>query len=101
LLLNNKISILLLKNISSRPSSAAFSRPPSARPLSALPTFYAIKCINRKSLTKTTEDLLINEIKLLKQIKHENIVEMYDFQVNKVLFNFLKFNYFPFIFKVG
>ncbi|CAF2028174.1 unnamed protein product [Rotaria magnacalcarata] len=42
--------------------------------------FYAIKCINRKSLTKSTEDLLINEIKLLKLIKHENIVEMYDFQ---------------------
>ncbi|CAF3330637.1 unnamed protein product [Rotaria socialis] len=42
--------------------------------------FYAIKCINRKSLTKSTQDLLINEIKLLKLIKHENIVEMYDFQ---------------------
>ena len=42
---------------------------------------YAIKCIHRKSLTKTSQDLLINEIKLLKQIKHENIVEMYDFQV--------------------
>jgi len=33
-------------------------------------------------LTKTTEDLLVNEIKILKEIKHENIVEMYDFQVN-------------------
>lgn len=46
---------------------------------------YAIKCIHRKSLTKTTQDLLINEIKLLKQIKHENIVEMYDFQVSRTL----------------
>ena len=45
--------------------------------------FYAIKCLNRKSLTKTTQDLLINEIKLLKHIKHENIVEMYDFQVKQ------------------
>ncbi len=52
---------------------------------SARPNFYAIKCINRKSLTKTTQDLLINEIKLLKRIKHENIVEMFDFQVNKIL----------------
>ena len=74
-----------MKNIQSRPSSAAsiFSRPSSARPSSALPAFYAIKCINRKSLNKTTEDLLINEIKLLKHIKHENIVEMFDFQVEK------------------
>ncbi|CAF3656849.1 unnamed protein product [Adineta steineri] len=70
----------LISNIPSRPASAACSRPASARPASALPPFYAIKCINRKSLTKTTEDLLINEIRLLKHIKHENIVEMYDFQ---------------------
>jgi serine/threonine-protein kinase ULK/ATG1 len=86
-------SILSLKNIPSRPSSTASNRPPSARPASALPTFYAIKCINRKSLTKTTEDLLINEIKILKHIKHENIVEMYDFQVNKIVKSFF-FRYF-------
>jgi len=54
----------------------------SSSATSARPNFYAIKCINRKSLTKTTQDLLINEIKLLKRIKHENIVEMFDFQVN-------------------
>jgi len=47
------------------------------------PIYYAIKCIHRKSLTKTTQDLLINEIKLLKHIKHENVVEMFDFQVKK------------------
>ncbi len=86
--------MLLLKNIQSRPSSAACNRPTSARPTNTLPTFFAIKCINRKTLTKTTEDLLINEIKLLKQIKHENIVEMYDFQVNKILRHF--FLLFPF-----
>ena len=72
-------SIFSLKSIQSRPSSAA-----SVRPTSALPIFYAIKCISRKALTKTSEDLLINEIRLLKQIKHENIVEMYDFQVNEI-----------------
>ena len=77
-----------MKNIQSRPSSAASIRPSSARPTSALPTFYAIKCINRKALNKTTEDLLINEIKLLKHIKHPNIVEMFDFQVNKISFLF-------------
>ena len=80
-------AIWILKNILSRPSSAAHNRPTSARPTSALPAFYAIKCISRKSLTKTTEDLLINEIKLLKGIKHEHIVEMYDFQVGKDVFS--------------
>lgn len=33
-------------------------------------------------MTKTMEDLLIGEIKFLKEIKHENIVEMYDFRVD-------------------
>ncbi|CAF1052630.1 unnamed protein product [Adineta steineri] len=55
----------------------AQTRPSSA--ISARPIFYAIKCISRKALTKTTPDILINEIKLLKHIKHDNIVEMYDF----------------------
>ncbi|CAF1537112.1 unnamed protein product [Adineta steineri] len=53
------------------------TRPSSA--ISTRPIFYAIKCISRKALTKTTPDILINEIKLLKHIKHDNIVEMYDF----------------------
>ncbi len=80
------INISFIQTSQSRPSSAACIRP----------NFYAIKCINRKSLTKTTQDLLINEIKLLKHIKHDNIVEMYDFQVNKFCFLFcLKF-YFSF-----
>ncbi|CAF1426159.1 unnamed protein product [Adineta ricciae] len=59
----------LIPTSQSRPSSALATRP----------TFYAVKCISRKALTKTTPDILINEIKLLKHIKHENIVEMYDF----------------------
>lgn len=94
-----------MKNIQGRPSSAAsittaaFSRPSSARPTSALPAFYAVKCINRKNLNKTTEDLLINEIKLLKHIKHENIVEMFDFQVKRIsCFSFQSFWY-SFLFK--
>ncbi len=76
-----------MKNIQGRPNSAACSRPSSARSPSVLPTFYAIKCISRKALNKTAEDLLINEIKLLKNIKHENIVEMFDFRVNKIIFS--------------
>jgi serine/threonine protein kinase len=83
------INISFIQTSQSRPSSAACARP----------NFYAIKCINRKSLTKTTQDLLINEIKLLKHIKHDNIVEMYDFQVNK--FVFVLFEILFFIFQVG
>jgi serine/threonine protein kinase len=91
---------LQLKSIQSRPSSSISLRPGSARPTSAaIPAFYAIKCINRKSLTKTTEDLLINEIKLLKEIKHENIVEMYDFEVTKNI-SFVKYSHF-FLLQVG
>ncbi|CAF0883428.1 unnamed protein product [Didymodactylos carnosus] len=67
-----------------RPSSATPQRPSSATPFSRpLPSTYAIKCIDRKGLNNTTRDLLVNEIRLLKQIKHENIVEMYDFQYDE------------------
>ncbi|CAF4538127.1 unnamed protein product [Rotaria sp. Silwood2] len=35
------------------------------------------------SAYRATQDLLINELKLLKHIKHENIIKMYDFQWNE------------------
>ncbi|CAF3347307.1 unnamed protein product [Rotaria sp. Silwood2] len=63
----------LIATSQSRPSSAACDRP----------DFFAIKCINRQALTRATQDLLINELKLLKHIKHENIIKMYDFQWNE------------------
>lgn len=47
------------------------------------PKFVAIKCIRRKDQTKTAIELFINEITLLKEIKHEHIVEMFDFQVDE------------------
>ena len=68
------------QTIPSRPNSAT-----SMCVTSPAPQFYAIKCISRKNLTKTTQDLLVNEIKILKHIKHENIVQMYDFQVGLIL----------------
>ncbi|KAL8180243.1 UNVERIFIED_CONTAM: Serine/threonine-protein kinase ulk1 [Gekko kuhli] len=40
----------------------------------------AIKCINKKNLAKS-QTLLGKEIKILKELKHENIVALYDFQV--------------------
>ncbi|XP_016046403.1 serine/threonine-protein kinase ULK1 isoform X3 [Erinaceus europaeus] len=39
----------------------------------------AVKCINKKSLAKS-QTLLGKEIKILKELKHENIVALYDFQ---------------------
>ncbi|XP_046495712.1 serine/threonine-protein kinase ULK1 isoform X3 [Equus quagga] len=39
----------------------------------------AVKCINKKNLAKS-QTLLGKEIKILKELKHENIVALYDFQ---------------------
>ncbi|XP_064828569.1 LOW QUALITY PROTEIN: serine/threonine-protein kinase ULK1-like [Oncorhynchus masou masou] len=39
----------------------------------------AVKCINKKSLAKS-QTLLGKEIKILKELKHENIVALHDFQ---------------------
>ncbi|XP_051888172.1 LOW QUALITY PROTEIN: serine/threonine-protein kinase ULK1 [Pristis pectinata] len=39
----------------------------------------AIKCINKKNLIKS-QTLLGKEIKILKELKHDNIVALYDFQ---------------------
>lgn len=39
----------------------------------------AIKCVDKKKLSKNAVDNLITEIRLLKSLKHEHIVEMKDF----------------------
>ncbi|XP_045602321.1 serine/threonine-protein kinase ULK3 [Procambarus clarkii] len=39
----------------------------------------AIKCVLKSNLSKTALDNLISEIKILKELKHEHIVEMKDF----------------------
>lgn len=41
----------------------------------------AIKCVQKSSLTKSSVENLITEISILKKVKHENIVELKDFQV--------------------
>uniref|UniRef100_A0A8C9L9D9 non-specific serine/threonine protein kinase n=1 Tax=Pavo cristatus TaxID=9049 RepID=A0A8C9L9D9_PAVCR len=46
----------------------------------------AVKCINKKNLAKS-QTLLGKEIKILKELKHENIVALYDFQVST--FNYI------------
>uniref|UniRef100_F7F329 non-specific serine/threonine protein kinase n=1 Tax=Callithrix jacchus TaxID=9483 RepID=F7F329_CALJA len=43
----------------------------------------AVKCINKKNLAKS-QTLLGKEIKILKELKHENIVALYDFQVRSL-----------------
>uniref|UniRef100_A0A671NVL9 non-specific serine/threonine protein kinase n=1 Tax=Sinocyclocheilus anshuiensis TaxID=1608454 RepID=A0A671NVL9_9TELE len=40
----------------------------------------AVKCINKKNLAKS-QTLLGKEIKILKELKHENIVALHDFQL--------------------
>lgn len=40
---------------------------------------YAVKCVAKVNLSKTSTDNLIREIKLLKTLKHTHIVEMVDF----------------------
>lgn len=40
----------------------------------------AIKCVQKAALTKKEADNLVQEIKLLKELKHDNIVKMIDFQ---------------------
>uniref|UniRef100_T1JMQ7 Serine/threonine-protein kinase ULK3 n=1 Tax=Strigamia maritima TaxID=126957 RepID=T1JMQ7_STRMM len=40
----------------------------------------AVKCVLISSLSKTSVENLLNEISLLKKLKHDNIVEMIDFQ---------------------
>uniref|UniRef100_A0A8C4INQ9 non-specific serine/threonine protein kinase n=1 Tax=Dicentrarchus labrax TaxID=13489 RepID=A0A8C4INQ9_DICLA len=42
----------------------------------------AVKCINKKNLAKS-QALLGKEIKILKELKHENIVRLLDYQVSK------------------
>ena len=41
----------------------------------------AVKCIKKSSLNKVSVENLLQEIEILKQIKHEHVVELIDFQV--------------------
>lgn len=41
--------------------------------------YLAIKCVDKSKLSKTAVDNIITEIRLLKTLKHEHIVEMKDF----------------------
>uniref|UniRef100_A0A673A110 non-specific serine/threonine protein kinase n=1 Tax=Sphaeramia orbicularis TaxID=375764 RepID=A0A673A110_9TELE len=43
----------------------------------------AIKCINKKNLAKS-QSLLSKEIKILKELKHDNIVRLLDYQVGNI-----------------
>ncbi|XP_027204635.2 serine/threonine-protein kinase ULK3-like isoform X1 [Dermatophagoides pteronyssinus] len=54
----------------------------------------AIKCIPLKSLSKNSHDNIINEISILKQLKHDFIVQMLDFQWDKA-FVYMIFEFCP------
>jgi calcium/calmodulin-dependent protein kinase I len=40
---------------------------------------YAIKCVHRKKLSKEDEAALLDEVAILKQMKHRYIIRLYDF----------------------
>lgn len=40
---------------------------------------YAIKCVNRKKLTDEDEAALLDEVSILKEMKHVHIIRLYDF----------------------
>jgi len=46
-----------------------------------------VKCIKKSSLNKISVENLLAEIEILKQIKHEHIVQLVDFQVSAALPN--------------
>lgn len=45
---------------------------------------FAIKCIKKSGLNKSSTENLLSEIKILKQIKHDYIVQLVDFQVYNI-----------------
>ena len=42
---------------------------------------YAVKCINRKKLSEEDEAALLDEVSILKEMKHVHIIRLYDFFV--------------------
>ena len=40
---------------------------------------YAVKCINRKKLSVEDEAALLDEVSILKELKHEHIIRLFDF----------------------
>jgi calcium/calmodulin-dependent protein kinase I len=40
---------------------------------------FAVKCINRKKLSEEDEAALLDEVSILKEMKHENIIRLFDF----------------------
>lgn len=42
----------------------------------------AIKCIQKRSLSKSATENLLTEIELLKKLDHEHIVKLKDFEVS-------------------
>uniref|UniRef100_A0A673IXS7 non-specific serine/threonine protein kinase n=1 Tax=Sinocyclocheilus rhinocerous TaxID=307959 RepID=A0A673IXS7_9TELE len=52
----------------------------------------AVKCINKKNLAKS-QTLLGKEIKILKELKHENIVALHDFQVGCITLQMFGWTY--------
>lgn len=46
----------------------------------------AIKCIQRSRLTKVSTDNLFMEIKVMKELDHDHIVKLLDFEARSVMY---------------
>ena len=51
----------------------------------------AIKCVEKSSLNKASTENLLTEIKLLKTLNHEHIVQLKDFQVQCLFYESILF----------
>ena len=40
---------------------------------------YAVKCVDRKKLTSVDESAMLREVSILKEMRHEHIIRLYDF----------------------
>jgi hypothetical protein len=47
---------------------------------------YAVKCVNRKKLSEEDEAALLDEVAILKEMKHPHIIRLYDFFVTPLTY---------------
>ncbi|VDN56232.1 unnamed protein product [Dracunculus medinensis] len=82
-------TIIVGYNIVDRVGSGAFSKVYKGLSCSStsngIRTTVAIKCIDMRTAnsSKLSSDCVISEVKILKRLKHKNIVQLYDFQWDK------------------
>ena len=62
----------------------------------------AVKIINKKNLEEEEKEKLLNEIQILKQMDHPNILKLYEFyQDDKRYFLVTEYYFYDFIYSLG